>query len=453
MKMTEKKLFGTDGIRGIANVYPMTGEIAFKLGQALVKVFDKKWRKHRVLIGKDTRLSGYMIEYALTAGICSMGGQVLLVGPIPTPAIAHLTKSMCADVGVVISASHNPAEHNGLKLFSGKGVKVDDDILLEIENIILNNNIDTSEIIGNLVGNAFRIDNAKGRYIEYVKSTIKNTNLNNIKIVLDCANGAAYKVAPLIFKELGADMIIINNNPDGLNINENCGSLFPQNIAKKVIETGANIGIALDGDADRIIVIDENGEILDGDELLAICANYLMQKGKLKNNAIVATVMSNVGLNIAMKNIGVKVVRTKVGDHYVSEAMQKGNYILGGENSGHIIFGKYMLTGDGIIAGLQLLQIMKEKEQKLSQLKKIITKYPQVLINVEVKEKKPLNQLTEVIKLVNLIKQKLGDEGRILIRYSGTENKCRVMIEGKDQDVINVYAKQVVAEVEKEIGI
>ncbi len=451
--MTEKKLFGTDGIRGIANVYPMTGEIAFKLGQALVKVFDKKWRKHRVLIGKDTRLSGYMIEYALTAGICSMGGQVLLVGPIPTPAIAHLTKSMCADVGVVISASHNPAEHNGLKLFSGKGVKVDDDILLEIENIILNNNIDTSEIIGNLVGNAFRIDNAKGRYIEYVKSTIKNTNLNNIKIVLDCANGAAYKVAPLIFKELGADMIIINNNPDGLNINENCGSLFPQNIAKKVIETGANIGIALDGDADRIIVIDENGEILDGDELLAICANYLMQKGKLKNNAIVATVMSNVGLNIAMKNIGVKVVRTKVGDHYVSEAMQKGNYILGGENSGHIIFGKYMLTGDGIIAGLQLLQIMKEKEQKLSQLKKIITKYPQVLINVEVKEKKPLNQLTEVIKLVNLIKQKLGDEGRILIRYSGTENKCRVMIEGKDQDVINVYAKQVVAEVEKEIGI
>ena len=418
----ERKIFGTDGIRGVANQYPMTPEMALSLGKAIAQFFMKKNGKTvKVVIGKDTRLSGYMLESALQSGLVSMGARVLLVGPMPTPAIADLTKSLNANAGIVISASHNPAQDNGIKIFNCKGFKLTDAQEKEIEQLIFN-----KEINGTQIGKAFRIDDAKGRYIEFAKASIKSLSLKGLKIVLDCANGAAYHIAPEIFSELGAEVVTLNNQPDGLNINLECGATHPEVIQKAVVKEKADLGIALDGDADRVIVCDEKGKLVDGDHIIAICALHLKEKDRLKNNAVTVTVMSNAGFNEAMEKAGIKVYRAAVGDRYVLELMQKEGSNLGGEQSGHIIFSDYATTGDGIITALQLMSIMKTKGKKLSELASVMTTYPQELINIKVKEKKPLDELKSVQEKIKQAEEKLGKSGRVLVRYSGTENKARV---------------------------
>ena len=447
-----KKLFGTDGVRGKANIYPMTADIALKLGMAIGSLFKDSNKRSTVLIGKDTRISGYVFEYAITAGITAMGVDVLLVGPMPTPAIAHLTKSFVADAGIVISASHNPAEDNGIKFFDSNGFKLSSNIENEIEKLTLNNIFDTSDITGEKIGRAKRIDDAAGRYIEFAKGTINNLSLSGLNIVLDCANGAAYKIAPLIFKELGAGVKILNNTPDGLNINKNAGSLHPKLIANEIIKSGFDVGIALDGDADRVILIDETGEIIDGDEIIAIWANYKHEKNALKNQNIVTTVMSNLGFEHSMKKLGLNLFRTDVGDKHVSQTMREVGALVGGEQSGHLIFSKYSTTGDGIIAALQILRIMKKTNKKLSELKSVIKKYPQILKNIKVKEKRSLDSMSNVTDKILEHKKILGDEGRILVRYSGTENKVRVMVEGKNDLLINNAVNQISEEIIKEVG-
>lgn len=430
------KLFGTDGIRGKANTYPMTADMALKIGQAVAKYFKKKVdhdKKTRILIGKDTRVSGYLIEYALTSGICSQGVDVLLVGPMPTPAIAHLTKSFAADAGIVISASHNPFDDNGIKFFDKKGFKLNDDTEDEIETLALNNNFSTSEFSGKKIGKVVRIDDAQGRYIEFAKSSIRNHSLKGLKIVLDCANGAAYKIAPLIFKELGAEVITLNNNPDGININENCGATHPEIIQKEVIKHDADVGIALDGDADRVILSDEKGNLLDGDKIIAIAATYLKKKEKLKNDLVITTVQSNLGLRNYLKTIGVNTIATPVGDRYVMETMKEKKSILGGEDSGHVIFSRYTTTGDGTISALQIMDIIKKEEKKLSEYKDIYSLYPHILKNLSVKEKIPLESWEEMQKLIREHEKQLSNNGRVLIRYSGTQNLIRVLVEGKDK--------------------
>ena len=448
-----RQLFGTDGIRGKANIPPMTADLVLKLGQAVAVVFKKRNGKQKIscVIGKDTRKSGYMFEYALTAGLCSMGVDVHLVGPMPTPAIAHLTKSFAADFGVVISASHNPAEDNGIKFFDNAGFKLPDELEEEIESI-MSAGIDSSQISGTDVGKAFRVDDAAGRYIEYTKNSIKNMSLSGMKIVLDCANGAAYKVAPPIFKELGAEVIVLNNKPDGLNINKECGSLHPDVIKAAVLGHNADIGIALDGDADRVIVVDEKGTVVDGDHLIAMCALDMKKRGKLTNNTVVITVMTNIGFDIAMKENNINIIKTKVGDRYVVDEMRKNNYTLGGEQSGHIIFFNRSTTGDGTLSALQILALMKTTGKSISTLAEVMTSYPQVLLNVMVKQKRPIEKMLSVCESISKAEKVLGSDGRVLVRYSGTENKCRVMIEGKDEKIINELAEDIVDKIKKEIG-
>ena len=450
----EKKLFGTDGIRGKANKFPMTAEIALKLGQASSLVLSKSKvngrKRPRFIIGKDTRISSYIFEYALASGLCSMGSDVFLLGPLPTPAIAHLTKSFAADAGIVISASHNPAEDNGIKFFDSKGYKLSDEIEHEIESHILSG-ISTENIPYNAVGKAFKINDAQGRYIEFAKSTISNISLKGIKIVLDCANGAAYKVAPLIFSELGAEVVVIANKPNGLNINQNCGALYPELLKQEVLKNKADIGIALDGDADRVIIVDETGKNIDGDKIMALSALYLKEKNMLNKNTVVATVMSNLNFELAMKAEGIDVIRADVGDRYVSDVLRKNNFSLGGEQSGHIIFSKYSTTGDGTITALQILRIMKEKNKPLSILTNIFEPFPQVLLNKEVKKKVPLSDIPGLNNLISEKEKILGNNGRILVRYSGTENKIRVMVEGKDHNEISSIAKEIIANVKKYI--
>lgn len=451
-----KKLFGTDGVRGRANTYPMTAEISMKLGQAAAVVLaqHKKVRNRenpKVILGKDTRLSGYIFEMALTSGLCSMGVDVYMVGPMPTPAIAHLTKSFAADAGIVISASHNPAVDNGIKFFGCDGFKLPDNIEDEIEKLVLGNNIAPEKVPFETVGKAYRISDAHGRYVEYCKNTVSNTKLR-FKIVLDCANGAAYKVAPLVFRELGSDVIVVGDKPDGLNINKGCGAICPDLLKKEVLLHKADVGIALDGDADRVVMADENGDIVDGDEIMAMSARYLKECNELKNDAVVATVMSNIGLQIAMMKYGVKVLKTQVGDRYVIEEMRRIGACLGGEQSGHIIFSRHSTTGDGVISALQVLRIMKHYSRKLSELKKIMKKYPQVLTNVDVKEKIPFENIVGLNEKIAEISGLLADKGRLLVRYSGTQNCCRVMIEGEDEKVITGYANQIIYIIKKQIG-
>jgi phosphoglucosamine mutase len=449
-----KKIFGTDGVRGKANVHPMTPEMVLQIGKAVAYNLKTKNAKERykIVIGKDTRLSGYMIESALTSGICSAGVDVLLVGPMPTPAIAHLTKSLNADAGVVISASHNPAEDNGIKIFSADGYKLPDETEQEIEKLI-ENGMNSEHINGDKIGKAYRIDDARGRYIEFAKSSIKNMSLRGLTIVLDCANGAAYSVAPKIFSELGAKVIVLNDQPNGLNINLNCGALYPDVIREEVLENNADIGIAFDGDADRVIVCDENGTGVDGDHILAICAVNMKNLGKLKKNTIVATVMSNMGLDEAMREHGINVVKAPVGDRYVIEEMRREGYVLGGEQSGHIIFKEYSTTGDGIITALQLLKIMKTENKKLSELSKIMRTYPQILINVDVREKRDLNTIPTVSEKIKEMKKTLGSSGRILVRYSGTQNICRVMVEGKNEKDVSRIAREIANVIKEELGV
>lgn len=450
--MAERKLFGTDGIRGVANVYPMTAEIAVRLGQAIAWRFRQE-RDHttRILIGKDTRISGYMFESSLAAGITSMGADVMLVGPLPTPAISFLATSMRADAGIVISASHNAYRDNGIKIFGRDGFKLPDEEELELERYIFS--AEPALIDAEHIGKAMRIDDASGRYIVFLKHTFpKDLTLDGVRIVLDCANGAAYKVAPTALRELGAEVITIGTSPDGRNINLECGSTFPDAVSRRVLETRADVGIALDGDADRVMMIDECGRVIDGDKIIALCAISLKNEGVLGKDTVVATIMSNIGLEVALKEHGIKLVRSAVGDRYVVEKMREGGFNLGGEQSGHIIFGDHTTTGDGMIAALQVLAIMQRQRRPLSKVSEVMTAFPQILRNIKVKEKPPLETIDEFQVALRDVEAQLGERGRVVARYSGTEPKARVMVEGPDEPSIRRYADTLIDSLRAAIG-
>lgn len=455
MEHRRKSLFGTDGIRGVANRHPMTPEMSLKLGKALTYLLKQGGITHKpkIVIGKDTRLSGYIFEQALSSGIASMGADVLLVGPLPTPAIAFITQSMRADAGIVISASHNPYEDNGIKIFDRHGFKLPDEVELRLEELIENSGGDHLVATPDDIGKAHRIEDAPGRYVVFAKNSFPcDMTLEGIKIVLDCANGAAYKVSPIIFEELGSDVVTIGVHPDGRNINTECGSLNPELLRNKVLETGADIGIALDGDADRVIFCDERGEIVDGDKIIAICADEMIKSGKLRGNAVVTTLMSNMALENFIRGKGMDFFRTEVGDRYVVEAMRARDCNLGGEQSGHIIFLDHTTTGDGTLAALQVLAIMKREGRKLSELSKIIDLYPQLLLNVKIRKKKELSQIKGLSELLDRNETRLSGKGRINIRYSGTEPISRVMVEGEDVSLIKEIANELADAIKRDIG-
>ena len=442
------RLFGTDGIRGKANEAPITPETMLKLGKAICQYFKDIGKKNiKVLIGKDTRLSGYMLETALTSGLCSMGAKVYLVGPLPTPAIAQLTQSMAANVGIMITASHNPACDNGLKIFNCHGYKFTDEAEAIIEKYIFDNDED---LHSEKIGKAYRIDDAAGRYIEFVKSSIGNYDLSGLKVVLDCANGGAYKLAPIIMKELGVELIKIGTHPDGENINLNCGALHPERLAEKVLEHQADCGIALDGDADRIVVVDELGQKMHGDCLTAIFTKHLKEQSLLKNNKVAATVMTNTGFKEAMTKEGIEISETKVGDRYLIEAMKEFDIAIGGEESGHIIFGDYATTGDGTLSGLKFLEILKEEKVKASELAKIISVYPSTLFNYLTKSKPPLETLGHIQEVDQRFQNTIGNQGKTLIRYSGTENKLRILVEAKEEKIVKQWIEEFKIATEKD---
>lgn len=444
------EIFGTDGVRGVANVYPMTTELAMQIGRGTAYLFKGTHRRPKIVIGKDTRLSGYMIENAIASGICSMGVDVLLVGPLPTPGIAFITSSMRSDAGIVISASHNPFQDNGIKIFSRDGFKLPDSLEKKIEELISTNGIDHLRPTAEEVGKATRIDDARGRYIVYLKNTFpKDLTLEGLRIVVDCANGAAYKVAPAVFEELGASLVLTGVDPNGENINDGCGSLYPQVISNLVKKHNADLGIAFDGDADRVILADDKGEILDGDYIMAICAIHMLRKGTLNKNTLVTTVMSNLGLEISIRHNGGQMERTAVGDRYVAERMLDGGFNMGGEQSGHVLFLDHATTGDGILTALQVLSVMLREMKPLSELKQIMKKYPQKLVNVEVKERKPIEEFPEISVKEKQLAEKLGESGRILIRPSGTEPVIRIMIEGQDEKLINELCSEMAETVKK----
>jgi phosphoglucosamine mutase len=447
------KLFGTDGIRGVANEYPITPDMAMQIGQATAYILKKEGHRSRIVIGKDTRLSGYMIESALVSGICSMGSDVILVGPVPTPGIAFLTTNLDADAGIVISASHNPYKDNGIKIFSKNGYKLTDEEEKKIEDLIFSKKLPNFLTDAESLGRAFREEDASGRYIVFLKHSFpRNLDLEEIKIVLDCANGATYKVAPTLFREMRAEVTSLNVDPDGENINLNCGALYPEALAEAVVGDKADIGLAFDGDGDRLIAVDEKGDIVNGDKIIAICANKLKEEEVLKNNTVVTTVMSNLGLSIAFKEMGIRHVTTKVGDRYVLEEMLKNGSVIGGEDSGHVIFKEHHTTGDGILTALQLLSVMKKEKKPLSELAKIIKTFPQVLINVKVKRKAPLEEIPELRNVISKVEKELGDKGRVLVRYSGTQSICRVMIEGPTKDNTERFAKEIARVVEDKLN-
>lgn len=451
--MRSKKLFGTDGIRGHANVFPMTVEIALALGKATALLLRQKEGRHRVVIGKDTRLSCYMFENALIAGLCSMGVDTLMVGPLPTPGVAFITRAYRAAAGIVISASHNPYSDNGIKIFNSEGFKLSDHLEKDMEEMVFNNHFHEKIPSDADVGKNKRIQDADGRYIEFVKATFpKGKTLNRLKIVLDCANGAAHRVAPLVFQELDAEVFVYGNEPDGININKNCGSLHPELIQKKVKEHKADIGIALDGDADRVILVDEKGHIVDGDTVLAIAASTLQKNRQLKNSKVVATVMTNLAVIHYLENLGIKVFLAKVGDRHVISDMLKHDALLGGEQSGHTIFLEHNTTGDGLVTSMQVLRIMLEEKISLSQLASTIKKFPQTLVNIAVANKPPLENLKSVMNAIQKSENALGKQGRVLVRYSGTENLCRIMIEGPKKILINKLAIEIGEEIKKTIG-
>jgi phosphoglucosamine mutase len=439
-----ERLFGTDGVRGVANVHPMTAEVAMQLGRALAYLIRNGNHRHRVVIGKDTRLSGYMLEQALAAGINSMGVDVAMVGPMPTPAIANLTTSMRADAGAVISASHNPYQDNGIKFFWRDGFKLPDETEAKIEDLVSSGSMDEIRPTATKIGRAVRLDDARGRYIVFLKNTFpRELTLEGLTIAVDCANGAAYRVAPAVLEELGAKVIPLGVAPDGKNINNKCGALYPENLAKAVVKSGAQVGLALDGDADRLIVVDESGRVVDGDAIMAICTGELHARKELKKKVLVATVMSNLGLENAVARWGVRVARTKVGDRYVVEEMRKGGYSLGGEQSGHLVFLDHATTGDGTLAALQLLAVICRQGKPLSELTRIFEPVPQTLLNVIVKQKRELGELPEVMKAIKAAETRLGKSGRVLVRFSGTEPKARVLIEGPDAARNDQYAKEI----------
>jgi len=447
------KLFGTDGVRGEANRYPMNAEIAFAIGQAVVYILKKEHDRPRIVIGKDTRISGYMLESSLEAGITSMGGNPYLVGVLPTPGIAFVAQSMRADAGIVISASHNPYQDNGIKIFSGSGFKLSDEQEEAIEDLMLSNKLHELVPPVKEMGQAFRLEDVHGRYIVFLKNTFpRDLSIEGMKIVIDTANGATYKVAPDTFWELGAKIELIHNTPNGININDNCGSQHTQDLRKKVVESGAAIGLAFDGDGDRLIAVDEKGQEITGDQILLICAKVLKEQDRLKNDLLVSTVMSNLGLRVACKKYGFKYHAAKVGDRYVLEDMMKLGSVIGGEQSGHLIFFDHHTTGDGIITALQLTAAMVRAGKPLSDLAKMMDIYPQKLINVDVKSKPDIATVPRIMQVINRVEKDLGENGRVLVRYSGTQNMCRVMVEGPSDGVTEKHCKEIAAVVKGVLG-
>lgn len=447
------KLFGTDGIRGEANRYPMDATTALAVGQATSRVFRKAHHTTRVIIGKDTRLSGYMLESALESGVTSMGGVPYLVGVLPTPGIAFLTQSMRADAGVVVSASHNPYQDNGIKIFSGAGYKLSDQQEEAIEEMVLGGGLPGMVPPPQEMGRAYRLDDAAGRYIVFLKNTFsRSLSMEGLKIVLDTANGATYRVAPATFTELGANVTVIHNTPNGLNINENCGSQHTADLKKAVVESGAALGLAFDGDGDRLIAVDELGNELTGDQIMIICALALKNEGRLKNDMIVSTIMSNMGLRVACKRYGIKNHAAKVGDRYVLEDMQRLGAVIGGEESGHVIFLEHHTTGDGILTALQLVEATLKADKPLSEMAKLMDVYPQELINIDVRSKPDLQTVPQIVEAVRQVEAELRDEGRVLVRYSGTQNMCRVMVEGPTKEITAGYAAQIADVVRTTIG-
>jgi len=449
----ERKLFGTDGVRGVANQFPMTCETALTLGRAVAHQAQHGEHRHRILIGKDTRLSCYMLEMAFASGVCSMGVDALLIGPLPTPAIAYLTRTMRADAGVVISASHNPYQDNGIKIFARDGFKLPDEQEAELERLMDDDEVGGIRPTREQVGKAFRIDDARGRYIVALKSSFPDDlDLTGLTIVIDCAHGAAYKVAPTVLEELGADVIPVGVSPNGRNINDRCGALHPNNVAAVVREYGADVGIALDGDADRVILVDERGRVVDGDIMLAIAARDLEAAGRLRQKTLVTTVMSNLALDRAMGDLGVQVHRTQVGDRYVVEAMRERGCSLGGESSGHVIFLDHATTGDGMVAALSILAVMQRKKARLSQLTDIMTLYPQSLLSVPVKHKPPLEEVAAVQAAIAEVERALAGDGRVMVRYSGTELKARVLVEGPERAAVESSATAIADAIQRALG-
>ncbi len=453
--MSKRKIFGTDGVRGMANVHPMTPEFALRLGRAIAYEAGRgKDRPVRVLIGKDTRLSGYMVETALAAGICAMGGHVMLTGPMPTPAIAQLTASMRCDAGVVISASHNPFEDNGIKLFGPDGFKLPDQDEADIEALVEGSALDEVRVTGDKIGDAVRVDDARGRYVVFAKSTFPNRlTLDGFRMVVDAAHGAAYRAAPTVFEELGAEVIALGVSPNGTNINAGVGALHPELMAKEVVARGAAFGIALDGDADRVIVADEKGNVVDGDAIMAMCAARLLKQGKLPHGTLVTTVMSNLGLERALRALGGTLVRTAVGDRYVVEAMKKGGFTFGGEQSGHLIFLDHATTGDGIVAALQVAAILVEEGRPLSEIAaRALERVPQVLENATFGRRVALEAMPKTLREVARVEADLGERGRVLVRWSGTEAKLRVMVEGEDEAHIRAAALEILAKAREDLA-
>ncbi len=442
-----RKLFGTDGIRGLANKFPMTPDIIQKVGQALGYLLKKKPPRNRepkIVLGKDTRLSGYMVERALTSGLNSMGVHVILLGPLPTPGIGFLTRDMRADAGIEVSASHNGYHDNGIKIFGHDGFKISDSLEMEIEDLVLKNNLNQFLAKADEIGRSKRIEDSQGRYVVHVKNTFPlQHTLEGLRIVLDCANGAGYKVAPAIFEELGAEVIVIGNKPNGFNINDKVGALYPSRVRESVIKYRADIGISLDGDADRSVLVDEKGRVVDGDHILCLCAIHLKTKGKLTNNTVVATQMSNFGLDKVLEKHGINVVRTSVGDKNVVKEMREHGYVLGGEQSGHIIFLEHSTTGDGCVAALNVLSVMKETGKKASELSDVMEKMPQVLLNSKVKRRIPFDQIEGYEDLIVEVNKKLKGAGRTFVRYSGTEDLIRVLVEGNNKAEITSYADEI----------
>jgi phosphoglucosamine mutase len=459
--MTKQKIFGTDGVRGTANIEPVTAETALKLGRAAAHVFknvapqSRGREKHKIVIGKDTRLSGYMLENAISAGVLSMGVDVLFIGPLPTPGVAYVTRSLRADAGIVITASHNPYDDNGIKFFRADGYKLDDKIEDQIEQLVFTGDIESIRPTASAIGKAVRIDDALGRYIEFAKASFpRRMTLEGVRIVVDCGNGAAYKATPCVLRELGAELIVYGNHPDGTNINKDCGSMHPEAMCAKVREHQADMGIAHDGDADRVLLCDETGALIDGDDIMVIASLDMLAKGTLARGTLVSTVMSNAGVDAAITKAGGKVVRTAVGDKNVIDEMLREEYNFGGEQSGHLIFRDYSSTGDGLVAALQILRIMKSENARLSELKRGWTRYPQLVTNVRVREKTPFEQLDDVLALVAEAEAAVKpDGGRVLLRYSGTEPKARLLLEGRDNAVLQHWSTRICDALKKQIGV
>lgn len=456
----KQKIFGTDGVRGTANIEPVTAETALKLGRAAAHVFKniatrpQDRERQKIVIGKDTRLSGYMLENAISAGILSMGVDVLFIGPLPTPGVAYVTRSLRADAGIVITASHNPYDDNGIKFFRADGYKLDDKIESQIEHLVFSGEIENIRPTASAIGKAVRIDDALGRYIEFAKSSFpRRMTLDGMRIVVDCGNGASYKASPCVLRELGAEVIVYGNQPDGTNINKECGSMHPEHLCDKVRYHRADLGISHDGDADRVLLCDETGALIDGDDIMVIAALDMLARGTLQKSTLVATVMSNAGVDAALQQAGGKVVRTPVGDKHVIDEMLREDYNFGGEQSGHLIFRDYSSTGDGLVAALQMVRIMKANDKKLSELTNSWTRYPQLITNIRVREKRPFDQLDGLLDLVAKAEAAVKPEGgRVLLRYSGTEPKARLLIEGRESTVLEHWSKQIGDSLKKHVG-